>query len=352
MLRRHRGFTLIELLVVIAIIGILAAMVFPVFARARESARKAVCLSNVKNLALAVQMYLADNNDMTPPREHREEVLEYFDAKPGGGRGGTEFGHCNRGIWHANPYLVWPVILDEYVKNRDVWRCPSAKIEGGARMICGYQDYFNWYRSHEGEWGKGTDFGPCYVTWPRGWGGEVTDTFEQERQASGFDTETAHKAFVQGIGTIRLAEMKMVQIQDPANYVCVADGGVQTDAIGMGITAFPDICCLECANKQCGWVDWEYCTWAADCGLYNNAPNDGSFLTNPEFRKPYARHLGGVNLGFFDGHAQWVHSDKLIDRVKEQEIGGLDPWGPVSNCMVPYTGQTFAEVYPGIPTTY
>ena len=64
---RRKGFTLIELLVVIAIIGILAAMVFPVFARARESARKVVCLSNVKNLALAMQMYLNDNNDTFPP---------------------------------------------------------------------------------------------------------------------------------------------------------------------------------------------------------------------------------------------------------------------------------------------
>jgi len=51
---RRRGFTLIELLVVIAIIGILAAMLFPVFARARESARKVQCLANVKNLALAM----------------------------------------------------------------------------------------------------------------------------------------------------------------------------------------------------------------------------------------------------------------------------------------------------------
>jgi prepilin-type N-terminal cleavage/methylation domain-containing protein len=79
---RRSGFTLIELLVVIAIIGILAAMVFPVFARARESARKAVCLSNVKNLALAIQMYLGDNNDTLPPSEHRSEVLDYFDMCP------------------------------------------------------------------------------------------------------------------------------------------------------------------------------------------------------------------------------------------------------------------------------
>ena len=79
---RGRGFTLIELLV-IAIIGILAAMVFPVFARARESARKVVCLSNVKNIALAIQMYLADNNDTLPTEEHRQDALEYFMSCPG-----------------------------------------------------------------------------------------------------------------------------------------------------------------------------------------------------------------------------------------------------------------------------
>jgi prepilin-type N-terminal cleavage/methylation domain-containing protein len=65
MTRRH-GFTLIELLVVIAIIGILAAMLFPVFARARESARKIQCLSNVKNIAMAVQMYIADYQQSPP----------------------------------------------------------------------------------------------------------------------------------------------------------------------------------------------------------------------------------------------------------------------------------------------
>ncbi len=55
-MKRSQGFTLIELLVVIAIIAILAAMLFPVFARARESARKIQCLSNVKNIAMAVQI--------------------------------------------------------------------------------------------------------------------------------------------------------------------------------------------------------------------------------------------------------------------------------------------------------
>jgi type II secretory pathway pseudopilin PulG len=96
--------------VVIAIIGILAAMVFPVFARARESARKAVCLSNVKNIALAIQMYLADNNDTMPPLEHRQEVYDYFEPGPGGGSGGGSGGDdceiiATGNFEDANPYL-------------------------------------------------------------------------------------------------------------------------------------------------------------------------------------------------------------------------------------------------------
>jgi prepilin-type N-terminal cleavage/methylation domain-containing protein len=62
----RRGFTLIELLVVIAIIAILAAILFPVFAQARESARKTQCLNNGRNWATAVQMYLTDNDERFP----------------------------------------------------------------------------------------------------------------------------------------------------------------------------------------------------------------------------------------------------------------------------------------------
>src|SRR5438874_1045670 len=62
-MRRIRGFTLIELLVVIAIIAILAAILFPVFAQARDKARAATCLSNVKQLALGVTMYVQDYDE-------------------------------------------------------------------------------------------------------------------------------------------------------------------------------------------------------------------------------------------------------------------------------------------------
>ena len=90
--RASRAFTLIELLVVIAIIGILAAMLFPVFARARESARKTQCLANVKNIAIAFQMYLADYDRMVP-QETRSAIVDFYadggDAPSGGGCDGA-----------------------------------------------------------------------------------------------------------------------------------------------------------------------------------------------------------------------------------------------------------------------
>src|ERR671938_833458 len=73
---RHRktGFTLIELLVVIAIIATLAAILFPVFSQARESARQAACLSNGKQIGLALNMYLQDYDEAFPPADYGAPV--------------------------------------------------------------------------------------------------------------------------------------------------------------------------------------------------------------------------------------------------------------------------------------
>ncbi|UCC69132.1 MAG: type II secretion system protein [Armatimonadota bacterium] len=346
--RRHKGFTLIELLVVIAIIGILAAMVFPVFARARESARKAVCLSNVKNLALAMQMYLADNNDTLPPDEHREEVIEYFEAAPGG----ADPDECELYAWRdANPYLRWPVILDEYVKNRDVWNCPSAKRLAGANWIIGYPNWFSYTQSTLGQWGYfgGDQFGPCLGAWPAGWGGAITDSATQGAYAVGWleSGTVAAKVFTNGYSWCAdNVGMKLAAVDDPVNFVVFCDGSFPSDFINPGILIAPDLCALPCGNQMCGWADWDYCTWAADCGLYFIAPNDGSFLRDPALRKQYARHLGGNNLGFLDGHAQWLLAETALAKVVEGDIKGITiPWGPGTYC-------DWDEAYPGVATLY
>jgi prepilin-type N-terminal cleavage/methylation domain-containing protein/prepilin-type processing-associated H-X9-DG protein len=339
-IRRKKGFTLIELLVVIAIIGILAAMVFPVFARARESARKAVCLSNVKNIALAIQMYLADNNDVLPPAEHRREVIDYFMSGPGGGT----WEECELGdLNDANPYLRYAVILDEYTKNRDVWRCPSQRMITAARFILANPDWLGYLQANAGTWGPdidGEQFGPCMVSWPPGWGGEVTDSLMQQRMAHGWleSTSAAQKVFVWGysVNGLETRGMKLAQVQDPVNFPIVGDGGFIPDNLHPGFMVAPELCALPCGMEACsgawGWADWELCTWAADCGLYNLAPGNGAFLRNPNLRRPYARHLGGNNFGFLDGHAQWILSDAVIAKLREGDLEGVPQWGPSSTC--------------------
>ncbi len=93
---KRRGFTLIELLVVIAIIAILAAILFPVFARAREKARQTSCLSNEKQLALGTLMYAQDYDERLPVRYHS-----------------------------ANTSFRIPCMIYPYVKNLQLFACPS-----------------------------------------------------------------------------------------------------------------------------------------------------------------------------------------------------------------------------------
>src|SRR5438132_9343531 len=110
-MRRIRGFTLIELLVVIAIIAILAAILFPVFAQAREKARQSMCLSNCKQQGTAVMMYTQDYDDNLPVFFINNPAA----TVPAG--------------WGAIHY--WYVLLQPYVKNMAVFRCPSASGASG-----------------------------------------------------------------------------------------------------------------------------------------------------------------------------------------------------------------------------
>lgn len=334
--RTRAGFTLIELLVVIAVIGILAAMVFPVFARARESARKAVCLSNVRSIALAVQLYLADYDDVLPPTEHDPNALAYFDTAPGGGEWNSALmDHCSRAR-QANPYLRWAVIFDPYVRNRDVWRCPSARLSAGARWIIPDPDWLDYCRRTEGMWGQQTwEFGPCYLGYPRGWGGVITDSIAQGTLAvPGFGSPAREGAFVQSICTIWHPGLKLSCVRDPSHFVICADGGAQTDDSSYAMIAYPDLCHLECA--ACFPADWQACPWTRACGPTK------AFLTDADLRQRFARHLGGSNLGFLDGHARWYPAEHIIERgpkwakpdfgggVVYGEFEGLWPWGPTT----------------------
>ncbi len=145
-----------------------------------------------------------------------------------------------------------------------------------------------------------------------------------------------NKAFRQSIGTVYASGAKLFSVGDPVRTVLCADAGVITDDFSAGLIAYPDICQIECSDT-CSSADWEIASDPSCCGdaVYNYAPNNGAFLKNPELVKQYARHLGGTNIGFADGHAAWMNAQAVLNAIKEGDLndptGELEPWGPTSD---------------------
>lgn len=106
--KKRSGFTLIELLVVIAIIAILAAILFPVFAKARESARKTNCVNNMKSLSTAMNLYQTDY-DSTYPKGANTRAAHYLPPENTA----------------ANPIDTWTELLFDHMKSKDIVWCPS-----------------------------------------------------------------------------------------------------------------------------------------------------------------------------------------------------------------------------------
>ena len=167
---KPRAFTLIELLVVIALIAILAAILFPVFAQAREQARTIACLSNMIQIGTCVHMYAQDYDELFPMGTYGGNVqgrnweVNPYQPAPGAdcavgvttgagwvgfnpGDGGAAFGACSYGPQFYRALMS--VQLFPYLKNKQVWYCPSDKTRrfSDANVAAGRESYFwfpNW----------------------------------------------------------------------------------------------------------------------------------------------------------------------------------------------------------------
>jgi len=158
-MRRQSGFTLIELLVVIAIIAILAAILFPVFARARENARRAACWSNLRQLGVGLRMYTQDYDEMFPIGQ---DVVQWN--------------------WFCNPKRAFVTAIYPYVNNRDLFYCSNVGALAAMNESSSNPAIVTWARSlynNDANWAVG-NIGYYYYSFrnasnaPSPWGATPT----------------------------------------------------------------------------------------------------------------------------------------------------------------------------------
>jgi len=245
---QKRGFTLIELLVVIAIIAILAAILFPVFSRAREQARKAACLSNAKQIGTALMMYAQDWDETLP-----------FWRTP-----------CHGDANYPPGGLYWTEQIYPYVKNWDIFKCPSAAQTNGEWMA-------NCYPGQRGVPPRPQNNIVCNYGF-----NEIIE-----------NTDGGWPPNCGRIGGARLATFAA-----PSETVVIADSPNTTFA--PWARAFSGINFrLAMANQPC---------------CPNGQPAWSGLDLQTALEK-YARHSGGSNLIFADGHAKWYKGDQIKSRV-------------------------------------
>lgn len=260
---KSRGFTLIELLVVIAIIAILAAILFPVFAQARESARKTSCLSNTKQMGLGINMYLQDYDEMFVCNSWDTPYIATTDTD------------SRSPVFPAIGQWMWRIM--PYVKNRQILVCPSDP-------------------NPKSEW-SGYDNNPT-PSCSDAWGVPTPISYAPNSIIVGYGgTDNPNGCFGAADWAKNIPPMGLAAVPSPASTYLFADYGRQ----------FMDdwnVNALRAANYTRVYGE--------------DSPGGGSMADNTEpWKSRFAqdnvfRHQGGENITFADGHSKFRRGREIM----------------------------------------
>jgi prepilin-type N-terminal cleavage/methylation domain-containing protein/prepilin-type processing-associated H-X9-DG protein len=267
---QRKGFTLIELLVVIAIIAILAAILFPVFAQAREKARAASCLSNVKQLGLAMLMYAQD----------------YDETFVGSYSYPNTWGQC--------PMFMWMDLIHPYVKNTQLFACPSAPnrnfTRDGARLNCAPLAAM-WGTPELGTslrpWALGYMYNEGYNDSPQ-WAPNGCPP-DESGCYHGLLARSEVSAALQD--TVMDVGAAMAAVEEPANLIALADGNPNCPqdnraSSTVAIFRWPRDTDVEYDSKGVSYV------------------GSGCYMGGEKVGRVAKRHTGTFNVIWADGHAK------------------------------------------------
>lgn len=289
--KRRPGFTLIELLVVIAIIAILAAILFPVFASARESARSTSCLSNIKQIGLAVLMYSQDYDERFP--------IPIYDMSP------TDpvYGKSDQpwGVWLAY-HIGWNHTVLPYVKNVQIFQCPSSA--GGPDHDAVTSSNHDDWRTGETHYfmNKNISGDPYPVEWGSGFRGikQANLSFAAATvmigEAPNGAQAGAHSHRYDGWGwTDGMHNILNGGLSTPDHWADGPGWNPLSSQAGYSI----------CSTKNNGQADLKDRSDSAN-NSHDGGPNWGG--QNPSAAR---RHRQGGNWCFGDGHAKWYKADAM-----------------------------------------